>query len=134
MKKLWETLLFAAVFASLLMTFAFADLVQPGPVEVLTSFGLPLLIIAAAVIALALAGCGDNPAPPAIDCTGAAPPDTSLSLAGAREAMRAAAIDPRLATRVAHAQGQIVFAVSAILGALAIAWCITIARRATRTP
>ncbi|HNY00227.1 MAG TPA: hypothetical protein PLD83_02730 [Oscillospiraceae bacterium] len=54
MKKLWETLLFAAVFASLLMTFAFADLVQPGPVEVLTSFGLPLLIIAAAVIALAL--------------------------------------------------------------------------------
>jgi len=56
----------------------------------------------------------------------------ALSLAGAREAMRAAAIDPRLATRVAHAQGQLVFAVSAVLGALAIAWCITIARRATR--
>lgn len=37
----WETLLFAAVFASLLMTFAFADLVQPGPVEVLTFLRSP---------------------------------------------------------------------------------------------
>lgn len=55
-----------------------------------------------------------------------------LTLAGAREAMRAAAIDPRLATRVADAQGLLVFAVSAVVGALAIAWCVTIARRATR--
>jgi hypothetical protein len=61
----------------------------------------------AAVIALALAGCGDDLAPPAIDCTGAAPPDTSLSLAGAREAHRRAALRQRLRLREAIEPGYV---------------------------
>ncbi|MEZ4403412.1 MAG: hypothetical protein R3B06_25530 [Kofleriaceae bacterium] len=53
-----------------------------------------------------------------------------LALAGAREAMRLAAIDPRLDARVGHAQGVWLFVLAMVVGAVAIGWCVVIARRA----
>ncbi|MBK9032702.1 MAG: hypothetical protein IPL61_15760 [Myxococcales bacterium] len=53
----------------------------------------------------------------------------ALALAGAREAMRLAAIDPRLPHRLEHAQGLLVFVVALVAGVGAIAWCFAIARR-----
>lgn len=53
-----------------------------------------------------------------------------LAWAVAREASRVAAIDPRLAARVAPAGGVVVFALALVVGAVAIAWCLRLVRRA----
>lgn len=56
---------------------------------------------AALTVALALAACGDNLAPTAPDCSGRAPPELGLTLAGTREAHRRAALRHRLRLREA---------------------------------
>lgn len=52
-----------------------------------------------------------------------------VGLAAVREASRVAALDPALRARLDDAQGFPLFVVCFLLGAAAIAWCLTIARR-----
>ena len=58
-----------------------------------------------AALALLLAACGDNALPTMPECDGRAPPETGLTLAGAREAHRRAALRQRLRLREALEPG-----------------------------
>jgi len=56
-----------------------------------------------------------------------------LGLAAVREASRVAALDPSLRARLGDRQGFPLFVVMFVLGAAAIAWCLTITRRHLRS-
>lgn len=84
---------------------------------------------ATAALAWILTAAGRTPP---IALAGAGTVALVLGLSGTREAARVAALDPALRERLAHAQGFPMFVVILVVGAAAIAWCLTITRRHLR--